>query len=101
MPMATARCPWRARWRQRYGASRHRGLAGRGTHLAAAEAPGAAVTAAQLAWCAARREALAALGVAPAIVHIASPAGAVRFPAARATAVRPGILLYGGGPDVQ
>jgi alanine racemase len=74
------------------------------THLACADVPGGQgddATRHQLDVFGQACRDLAGHGIAPSMVHVANSAGAVRFPEARADAVRPGILLYGGGPDAQ
>jgi alanine racemase len=74
------------------------------SHLACADSPGVAGDAAveqQLAAFDVGLAELAAHEVAPPLVHLANSAAAVRFPDARRAAVRPGILLYGGGPDAR
>jgi alanine racemase len=70
------------------------------THLANADVAGSAgadATREQLERFDQALARLAAAGVRPARVHAANSAGTLRFPAARYGAVRPGLVLYGGG----
>ncbi len=81
------------------GAAAHVDVVGVMTHLACADdvAGGEATTAAQLERFHAALAVLARSGIRPRVLHTANSAGAVRFAAARQDAIRPGLVLYGGG----
>jgi alanine racemase len=83
-----ARCGERLRWTGVY------------THFHGADSPDPAATAAQ--W-ARLQDALAQLPVSreDLMVHASNSAGALRWPAYAADAVRPGIFLYGGRPATE
>lgn len=73
-------------------------LGGVCTHLADADGPESTVTEEQLRRFAAAYDELSALGVRPAVTHVANTAGALRFSRARRDLVRPGIGMYGVAP---
>ena len=68
------------------------------THLAIADEPEDPYTDEQLARFGAVLDVLRAAGIDPPIVHAASSAGLLAFPASHFTLVRPGIALYGVAP---
>ena len=72
-------------------------LVGLATHLACADGDDPAPTLLQLDRFARAADLLRARGLTPEL-HVANSAGALRFPAARLSAIRAGIALYGGGP---
>jgi alanine racemase len=74
-------------------------LAGLCTHFASADLEEAAATEAQLATFQAALESAGAGSLPGVIRHAANSAAAVRFPAARLDAVRPGLALYGAMPS--
>ncbi len=74
-------------------------LAGLCTHFASADADDPATTEAALASFQAAVDQARQLGFAHAVRHAANSAAAVRFPAARLDAVRPGLALYGAMPS--
>ncbi len=69
------------------------------THLSSADSPesGEAVTAIQLQKFRTAVDLLAASGIRPRMLHAANSVGAIRFSHGRFDAVRPGLVLYGGG----
>lgn len=69
------------------------------THLASADVDSPEFTQAQLARFAGALSDLRRSGISPRLIHAANSAGAVRFPEARFTAVRPGLAIYGGMPS--
>jgi alanine racemase len=69
------------------------------THLASADLASPDATRAQLALFGRTLGALNAQGIFPRTVHVANSAGAVRFPEARFSAIRPGLALYGAMPS--
>jgi alanine racemase len=72
------------------------------THLASAEMSGREEEVrAQLARFAGVREALTRNGQSPRYLHAANSAGLTRFPEARLSLVRPGLLLYGAVPSSE
>lgn len=74
-------------------------LAGLCTHFASADVQDASATEVQLATFEAALDAARAQGLPGVIRHAANSAAAVRFPAARLDAVRPGLALYGAMPS--
>jgi len=84
---------------ERVGALPQLKLAGLCTHFASADVPDAAATEAQLATFEAALQAAHAQHLTGVIRHAANSAAAVRFPAARLDAVRPGLALYGAMPS--
>lgn len=74
-------------------------LEGFWTHLAVADEPDNAYTAAQLERFEAARGRLATAGIEPALLHAANSAGAIAHRAARYDLVRCGIALYGQPPS--
>jgi len=68
------------------------------THLAVADEPDDPFTAEQLSRFRGVLDQLAAVGVAPELLHAANSAGAMAFPEARLDLVRCGIALYGLAP---
>ncbi len=72
-------------------------LVGLCTHLASADDDDPTATKQQLARFDAALAVAKARGVRPEIVHAANSAGALRFPEAGYDAVRPGLVIYGGG----
>lgn len=70
-------------------------VAGFSTHLASADAPDPSATAAALSIFGEALKAAGARGLSGLVNHAANSAAAVRFPAARLQAVRPGLALYG------
>lgn len=77
----------------------HLAVDGLCTHLASADMPSPDDTLAQLARFTQAIVAARAHGMHPSIVHAANSAGAVRFPEARFSAIRPGLALYGAMPS--
>ena len=71
------------------------------SHLACADEPGHPSVPAQIEAFESALRALAALGVAPGVRHLANSAGAVEWPQARYDMVRAGIALYGGAPSPE
>jgi alanine racemase len=77
-------------------------LCGLMTHLASTDVVGREEEVlAQLASFDRVRNVVAARGLTPRFVHAANSAGLTRFPAARGTLVRPGLLLYGAAPSPE
>ena len=74
-------------------------LAGLCTHFASPDAGDPATTEAALALFQTAVEEARQLGFTHAVRHAANSAAAVRFPAARLDAVRPGLALYGAMPS--
>lgn len=74
-------------------------LAGLCTHFASPDGPDRSTTDAALATFLAALQAARADQVAGVIRHAANSAAAIRFPAARLDAVRPGLALYGAMPS--
>lgn len=83
----------------RLGALPRLRLAGVATHFASADLADAGTTAEQLARFAPCLDLVRSRGLAPGVIHAANSAAAVRFPAARFGAVRPGLALYGAMPS--
>jgi len=76
----------------------HIEVVGAMTHLSSADSPdGEAVTAIQLEKFRAAVDVLGAAGIRPRMLHAANSVGAIRFSGGRFDAVRPGLVLYGGG----
>jgi alanine racemase len=69
------------------------------THLSSADSPesGPSVTAIQLQKFRAAVDVLASAGIRARMLHAANSVGAIRFAEGRFDAVRPGLVLYGGG----
>jgi alanine racemase len=72
---------------------------GLGTHLSSADADDPGTTSDQLRRFEAALSLARSRGLAPAVAHAANSAAALRFPAARFQAVRPGLALYGAMPS--
>ncbi len=77
----------------------HLAIDGLCTHLASADLASPDDTLAQLARFRQAVSAARAHGIRPRVIHAANSAGAVRFPAARFSAIRPGLALYGSMPS--
>ena len=77
----------------------HLAIDGFCTHLASADLDSPDATRAQLAKFGQTVRAANARGIRPRLIHAANSAGAVRFPEARFSAVRPGLALYGSMPS--
>jgi alanine racemase len=80
-------------------AAPHVEVVGAMTHMSSADSPesGPAVTAQQLEKFRAAVDVLHACGIRPRMLHAANSVGAIRFADGRFDAVRPGLVLYGGG----
>jgi alanine racemase len=80
-------------------AAPHIEVVGAMTHLSSADSAeaGEAVTAVQLKKFRAAVDVLHAAGIRPRMLHAANSVGAIRFDQSRFDAVRPGLVLYGGG----
>lgn len=77
----------------------HLAIDGLCTHLASADLASPDATRVQLALFDRAIGTVRGQGILPRVIHAANSAGAVRFPEARFTAIRPGLALYGCMPS--